>query len=132
MSSITPRRTRIGQSAYNAAYYAANRDRIRAQQAAYRTKNRQKITASRKGLSLSDVEGMLAQQGGLCAICSMLLESPHIDHDHDCCPGSVACGSCVRGLLCAACNHMLGKSGDSPEILEAGAAYLRLYKRTVV
>jgi hypothetical protein len=42
----------------------------------------------------------------------------HIDHDH-------ATGA-VRGYLCRMCNHMIGNAKDMPELLEAGAAYLRL------
>jgi hypothetical protein len=28
----------------------------------------------------------------------------HVDHNHKCCNGVVACGNCVRGLLCSRCN----------------------------
>ena len=118
-------RDRERQRAYNAQYYAANREQIRVYQAAYRSANQGKITASRKGLSLDQLATLLAEQGGLCAICDSELTSPQIDHDHACCPGSNACGSCVRGLLCMACNHMLGKAKDSAAVLESGAAYLR-------
>ncbi|WP_079147924.1 endonuclease VII domain-containing protein [Streptomyces thermolilacinus] len=71
---------------------------------------------------------MLASQGGVCAIC----KQPESDggalsvkHDHRCCPGSSrVCGDCVRGLVCRACNHGLGKFRDDPELLRAAAAYL--------
>jgi hypothetical protein len=31
-----------------------------------------------------------------------------IDHDHSCCPDKRGCRNCIRGLLCADCNMMLG------------------------
>ncbi|MEU3447902.1 endonuclease VII domain-containing protein [Streptomyces thermolilacinus] len=71
---------------------------------------------------------MLASQGGVCAVC----KQPEgdggalsVDHDHRCCPGpSRVCGNCVRGLVCRACNHGLGKFRDDPVLLRAAAAYL--------
>jgi hypothetical protein len=123
------RRRRDNQSAYNAEYYAANRERIRAQQAVYRAANNDRIRASRKGLTVEAVAELSEAQGNCCAICrEPFSEVPHIDHDHTCCPGSTSCGRCVRGLLCAGCNHMLGKAGDRPATLEAGADYLRMYE----
>ncbi|WP_222123175.1 endonuclease VII domain-containing protein [Streptomyces sp. SLBN-118] len=71
---------------------------------------------------------MLARQGGVCAICKQPDNTGltlSIDHNHTCCPGSAeSCGECVRGLLCTACNHGLGKFRDDPELLRAAAAYL--------
>ncbi|MGA5420221.1 endonuclease VII domain-containing protein [Streptomyces lavendulocolor] len=71
---------------------------------------------------------MLASQGGTCAICGRPDgegRALSVDHDHGCCPdGDRTCGKCVRGLVCGACNHGLGKFRDSPELLRAAAAYL--------
>jgi hypothetical protein len=67
------------------------------------------------GLSVADHEQLLAQQGGVCAICGD--ESPaHTDHDH----GSGQ----VRGLLCARCNLGIGQFLDDPVRMEAAIAYL--------
>lgn len=81
----------------------------------------------RYGLTREDVERMLEEQEYRCAVCprSLLEFTPHIDHDHACCAGNQkSCGKCVRGLLCAECNRMLGQARDEPSILRAGAAYL--------
>lgn len=70
-------------------------------------------------------QAMVAAQGGGCAICGRTDKSLHVDHDHRCCPGDKSCGKCVRKLLCGNCNRGIGLFGDSPELMEAAAAYLR-------
>ena len=44
---------------------------------------------------------------------------PRVDHDHGCCAGPTSCGKCVRGLLCARCNFVLGLLEESPALLPA-------------
>lgn len=71
----------------------------------------------------------LVAQGNRCAVCRDEfpdLRAVHIDHDHSCCPGSPdqSCGACTRGLLCKACNLMLGYAYDDPERLLAAVRYL--------
>lgn len=68
---------------------------------AYERKGRLK----KYGLSEEDYERLLAEQGGVCAICE---EPPSgrwkrlaVDHDHE--TGE------VRGLLCITCNTLLGR-----------------------
>jgi hypothetical protein len=120
-------RDRERQKEYNRTYYATNRERIRVQHSTYNLANRPRIVAARKGLTAGRVQQLLGAQGGKCAICASEMTVPHIDHDHSCCSGPRSCGGCVRGLLCASCNHMLGKAHDKPEVLEAAAAYLRRF-----
>jgi hypothetical protein len=79
------------------------------------------------GLTVKQFDEMLAKQRGKGAICST--DDPgargwHVDHDHDCCPGTGSCGACVRGLLCKRCNLMLGNAKDSTDILAAAMKYL--------
>lgn len=74
------------------------------------------------GITLEQCEAILVSQGHRCAICrgdkpSGRFNQWSVDHDH-------STGQ-VRGMLCNACNLGLGKFADSPEILEAAAAYLR-------
>lgn len=67
-------------------------------------------------LTPEDYARMLAEQDGKCLICSRTLAEIasvrfrhfSVDHDRACCPGSVSCGKCIRGLLCAKCNGSLG------------------------
>jgi hypothetical protein len=77
--------------------------------------------------------GMLALQGGVCAICRRsetltirgALVSLAVDHDHHCCPESKrSCGACIRGLLCSHCNVAVGKIFDNSGTARAMAEYL--------
>lgn len=106
------------------ARHAANKDRTEEHRA-------EKQLRYKYGLSLACYESILSAQGGGCAICGVTECSSGnrfaVDHDHGCCPGGKACGKCVRGLLCRDCNLTLGHASDSPERLEAAAAYLRGY-----
>lgn len=61
--------------------------------------------------TLDDYEAVLKSQGGHCALCPAESSGKKRlcwDHDHACCPGLKSCGECVRGLLCIACNKMIG------------------------
>lgn len=70
------------------------------------------------GISLKRYNEMLAEQEGVCYLCkrpetyvgpsSGNTKRLSVDHDHSCCPGTVTCGQCIRGLLCAKCNSTLG------------------------
>lgn len=79
-------------------------------------------------LTPDDYDVLLAKQGGGCAICGVvpiLKERLHVDHDHKCCPARKrSCGKCVRGLLCSACNTMLGHAKDDTARLLRAIDYL--------
>ena len=113
------------------------RERRRAQDRARRAKNpvpREEIRRQRLWtwyrITPAQFEAMLEAQGGRCGIPACGAAEPggrgawHVDHDHACCPGSKSCGKCVRGLLCARCNVMLGMARDNAAILLAGAEYV--------
>lgn len=80
------------------------------------------------GMTIDQYEAMLVSQGGGCAICGGVNANGSwlaVDHDHNCCPDKgVSCGRCIRALLCANCNLMIGQSSDNPERLRAAAEYL--------
>ncbi len=58
---------------------------------------------------------MLAEQGGLCAIC-VKAPTGHVDH-------CLETGR-VRALLCSTCNGGLGQVKDDLDVLRAAAAYV--------
>ena len=81
------------------------------------------------GIGIDKYNEMWLAQEGRCAAC----QRPEgecgstrlaVDHDHACCPGKRSCGSCVRALLCAACNTALGLLGDDPRRIAALQAYV--------
>lgn len=115
--AVNPEKTR----AWTKKWQAANPEKVRA--------NSRKQLLRRYGLTLAQYEALLAAQGGACAICRSLTpgkRSWHIDHDHECCPGTMhSCGRCVRGLLCHNCNLMLGHAGDSAELLLSAVEYVK-------
>ena len=63
---------------------------------------------------------MLAEQGGLCAICGVA-PAAHVDHDHE--------TGAVRALLCFNCNGGLGQFKDDPAVLRAAAGYVEEHRR---
>jgi hypothetical protein len=85
---------------------------------------RKRLLKKKFGMSVEDYEKMLREQGGVCRICgrpetvkiygSVLPLA--VDHDHN--TGK------VRGLLCVACNHGIGKFQDDAARLRAAADYL--------
>lgn len=71
--------------------------------------------STRYGVGLDEVERMIAEQGGVCAICRSAAPRD-VDHDHE--TGE------VRGILCSPCNTGMGLFKDNPRHLRDAAAYL--------
>jgi hypothetical protein len=68
------------------------------------------------GVTEEQFQTMLEQQDWECAICTRLLVSPVVDHDHS--------SGKVRGLLCRKCNVAIGLLDDNPGLLMTAAEYL--------
>ena len=85
---------------------------------------------NKAGIGPEQYQAMWDAQNGLCAICKQpeiiidrrtgKIKKLAIDHDHE--TGE------NRGLLCNACNIMLGCATDNSEILRAAAEYIIKYK----
>lgn len=92
--------------------------------AAYRAIQRRYLL-KQYGLTIECYERMLAEQGGVCAICetealSMAGGYLAVDHCHD--TGK------VRGLLCGFCNVLIGHAEDNIALLERMISYLRRHR----
>ena len=105
-------------------YYHSNEQRRLNQQRSYLKRT--------YGITLQELEELLAAQRDCCAICKQhwthcrkwrsshyrgtFLENLSIDHDH-------ATGR-IRGLLCGQCNFAIGRLDDEPDRFMRAAAYL--------
>jgi hypothetical protein len=69
----------------------------------------------RYGIGADDFDRMVAEQGGVCAICGRP-DPEHVDHDHE--------TGAVRGILCFNCNGGLGQFRDDIDALQCAAVYL--------
>lgn len=76
----------------------------------------------------NEFQNLVEEQGGRCAICGIVPERLHVDHDHNCCTGYKSCGDCIRGLLCGVCNRSLGGFKDNIQALESAVDYLRRWE----
>lgn len=111
--------TREGRIAYNRAHRKENPD-------LYKDRQLRKDF----GISLSEYNDRLANQNGVCAICSRPERVERdgeviglsLDHDHS---KDKKDRSGHRDLLCSHCNHAIGKFEDNPEYLQAAIAYLQ-------
>ncbi|XVV08933.1 endonuclease VII domain-containing protein [Actinoplanes sp. CA-131856] len=78
--------------------------------------NREYHLRHRYGITDADAKEMLAEQGGVCAICGTP-DPQHVDHDHR--------TGWVRGILCFNCNGGLGQFRDNPVFLAEAITYLK-------
>lgn len=113
------------------------KDPIKAQEYRRRWRKENKAELSRKRratnlktfkLTPEQFDQMLAEQGGVCAVCkgeaTGMWKSFHVDHNHGCCAGKGSCGKCIRGLLCYNCNAGIGLLRESSSIVESALTYL--------
>jgi hypothetical protein len=83
------------------------------------------------GVTEEEFAELLAKQSSRCAICSGTDPGPggwNLDHDHSY-PPKDRTGH--RGVLCRACNLMLGNSRDTESSLLSGAEYLKRHRAKV-
>lgn len=101
-------------AAKSRAWAKRNPDKVKA-------KNRQTALRRYYGITESQYDALLRQQGGRCKICgSQGGDEIGIPLVVDHCHGSMR----IRGLLCSPCNSGIGHLREDPSILRAAIAYL--------
>lgn len=72
------------------------------------------------GITIEQYDNLLLNQKGNCAICKeSFSKTPQVDHNH--------MTDKVRGLLCGACNILLGTARENITILNNAIEYLERY-----
>lgn len=98
------------KSTYFKTYSKTERGRKSIKEAAWKM-------AGIKDFTVENYQDMAERQNGKCAICRRPTKKLQADHNH-------STGK-VRGLLCQACNLVIGQAHDSIDILEKSVLYLR-------
>jgi len=70
----------------------------------------------RYGIGADEVDELIRQQGGLCAVCRKR-EAKQVDHDHE--------TGAVRGIVCLLCNAAMGAFHDDPMLIRRAIAYVK-------
>lgn len=78
------------------------------------------------GVTRAEWERLHGNQHGRCALCHEPgRQRLAIDHDHACCGSTRACKKCIRGMLCSACNRLLGHVVAKPALAGRFSDYLK-------
>lgn len=103
------------RSSYNKLHH--NRYKTRRPKPRYLTKRNQRLR-KQYGITHADYVGLLASQGGGCALCGFKpTDKPLcVDHCHD--------SGRIRGILCRACNRALALFGDNETGIRRILAYV--------
>lgn len=119
---------RLTKKQYWDQYYAKNKETYVLRARAWRANNKRQhhgqTLKSKYGITIDQYEALLAQQGGVCAICCQpekrakqgVVYRLHVDHDHR--------TGRIRALLCHNCNCAIGHVKEDPVVLERMIRYL--------
>jgi len=124
----------LTESQRNKRFYDNHKEAELERNRQYHQNNKEKVARRRRntrhGITQEWFDSKVQEQDSHCAVCGKVFEqTPNIDHNHSCCPDLRSCEKCRRGLLCAACNVMIGMAKDSIEILSSGIEYLKGYQK---
>ena len=114
---------------FRASQISRSRARRLANLEAAREYDRRRHFQRKYGLTLDNLEDMLAEQGGLCGVCCKPMD-PYarfnsadaicVDHDH--------ATNTVRSLVHRRCNSALGLLMDDPLLMHSAGEYVEAHK----
>src|SRR5690349_13490769 len=133
MKRINPEAPLTAQQKYK-RYYDKHREEVLQKNANYLKENKEKVNRRvrnrRHGITQEQYDAKMKEQDGRCAICHKEFEgTPHVDHNHACCPKLRSCDKCRRALLCGHCNVLIGMAAESIEVLSNAIKYLKGYQQ---
>jgi hypothetical protein len=125
----------MASAEYMEKYRAEHPELVKESVRTWKARNPDKVKSSRRatylratfGLEPKQVDDLIKQQGGVCAICGNAetlignggeIRELCVDHCH-------ATGV-IRGVLCSACNGLLGYCRDNVNTLQAAITYLKV------
>jgi len=122
--------TSMDKKSYQHQYYLKNKEKIISQAKKWAKDNPEKRTKIARnshitikyGINIEQEQDIKLKQNNKCPICKAELGAgykTHIDHSH-------TTGE-IRGILCHACNVLLGHARESAEILQSAVKYLKKY-----
>jgi hypothetical protein len=125
----------LTSSEKNKRYYENHKEKSLARNAQFYRDNREaqakRHRNNRHGITQEWFDLKMEEQDGKCAVCHQTFtETPHIDHNHECCPQLKSCDKCRRGLLCEDCNLGLGRFKDDTAVMSSAIQYVNRYKGT--
>lgn len=115
----TAEEIRLRRRAGEQRYYRENKEAYMLRKKAYKLANKDKLQSMmymrKYGITLEDVNSMLAEQGNLCKICRLPTGPLVVDHNH-------TTGK-VRGMICKVCNWYMGKIDRDLGVIERLKTY---------
>ena len=129
----------MAKNKYNKDWYERNKDRLSKKRKAQRKMTRNEIARKYNlkrsfNITPEDYDNLLLQQKGVCAICNnietvvdaktKLPKRLSVDHNH-------VTGT-VRGLLCNACNYIIGACKENVRTLQAAINYIRYHNNELL
>lgn len=129
----------MSKSKYNKDWYENNKERLAKERKAKRKITRNESTRKYNlkrsfGITPEDYDNLLLKQKGVCAICGNLetikdakngmIKRLAVDHNH--------ITGAVRGLLCAACNYIIGSCKENVNTLRSAIEYIRFHNNELL